>query len=369
MAQLHRPTVRRQIVDMLTKEVTNSMVPGQRLRPESQLARRFGVALATVREALCALAERGLIERRHGSGTYVTDRNQRQPIGLLVSIDPQYLLTFCPVRLVQQLGARLSAKGYPVRTYMFVKPPDQPQLEDPTYDSFLEDIAEHRLCGVISVQGPADRRWVELARHRRIPSINGESCRVGGDGLDLVRQGVRYLAGQGHRRIALMGWFQPGLFDNGIREAFGDAVRDTGCVTHDPWIRGEMHPTSPGAGYEEFREIWAARAEKPDGLLVIDDILLPDVTVAILDHGIRVPDQLHVVASANKGNTTAPFFPATRLEFDLDHEAEVMTDLMVKLIRGQPISRREILLPCRLIESDHPPVSQAESPVHQEVRS
>lgn len=369
MARLHRPTVRRQIVDTLTKEVVNSMASGQRLRSESQLARRFGVALATVREALCALAERGLIERRHGSGTYVTDRNQRQPIGLLVSIDPRYQLTYSAVHRVQRLGAILTGRGFPVRTYMFVKPEGDQDREDPTYASFLDDISEHRLCGVISVQGPADRRWVELAQHRGIPSINGESCRVGGDGPDMVRQGVRYLAGKGRRRIALMGWFQPGLSDDGIREAFRATVRDTGSTTHDPWIRGEMHPTSPGAGYEEFREIWSSVPEKPDGLLVVDDILFQDVTVAILDHGIRVPDQLRVVASANQGNVTAPFFPAARLEFDLDHQAEVMSDLMTKLIRGHPISRREIFLPSRLIENDHPRAALREPTMQKEVWS
>ncbi len=48
--------------------------PGERLPAERGWALRLGVSRAALREALGMLAERGLLERRHGAGTFVTER-------------------------------------------------------------------------------------------------------------------------------------------------------------------------------------------------------------------------------------------------------------------------------------------------------
>lgn len=44
---------------------------GDRLPPERSLAESFGVSRSSVREAIRTLAEKGLLESRHGDGTYV----------------------------------------------------------------------------------------------------------------------------------------------------------------------------------------------------------------------------------------------------------------------------------------------------------
>lgn len=44
---------------------------GDKLPPERSLAESFGVSRSSVREAIHALAEKGLLESRHGDGTYV----------------------------------------------------------------------------------------------------------------------------------------------------------------------------------------------------------------------------------------------------------------------------------------------------------
>ena len=44
---------------------------GDKLPPERALAESFGVSRSSVREAIRALAEKGLLESRQGDGTYV----------------------------------------------------------------------------------------------------------------------------------------------------------------------------------------------------------------------------------------------------------------------------------------------------------
>ena len=54
--------------------------PGTRLPGELELAERFGVNRHTVRRAIAALAERGLLRAERGSGTYVEAQRLAYPI-------------------------------------------------------------------------------------------------------------------------------------------------------------------------------------------------------------------------------------------------------------------------------------------------
>ena len=49
--------------------------PGDALPAEQELARRYGLAPGTVRRAMDELSDEGLVERRHGSGTFVRRPN------------------------------------------------------------------------------------------------------------------------------------------------------------------------------------------------------------------------------------------------------------------------------------------------------
>jgi GntR family transcriptional regulator len=60
------------IAEHLTIEIGTGRIPtGDRLPTERQLAARYGVSMMTLRKALGVVTDRGLIERRQGSGNYV----------------------------------------------------------------------------------------------------------------------------------------------------------------------------------------------------------------------------------------------------------------------------------------------------------
>lgn len=68
-----------QITDTLRPELA-ALDPGTRLPTESQLALRFGVNRHTVRRALAALTEEGLILTRRGAGAFTTMRPVDYPL-------------------------------------------------------------------------------------------------------------------------------------------------------------------------------------------------------------------------------------------------------------------------------------------------
>lgn len=59
---------------------TGEWRPGQRVPSEPELCARLGVARGTVRCALAELTQEGWLERRQGSGTYVTRRSLEQDL-------------------------------------------------------------------------------------------------------------------------------------------------------------------------------------------------------------------------------------------------------------------------------------------------
>src|SRR3954452_18672876 len=72
VAPLHVPQRYEQVVRRLSADIAaGRLAPGERLPSERDLARALGVGRASVREALAALSNQGLLETRPGSGSFV----------------------------------------------------------------------------------------------------------------------------------------------------------------------------------------------------------------------------------------------------------------------------------------------------------
>lgn len=75
-----------QVVEQLRDYVTvKGLRTGDRLPAEREIAERLRVSRASVREAIVALEVQGLVEVRHGGGTYLLrDRLQAEPLETLI---------------------------------------------------------------------------------------------------------------------------------------------------------------------------------------------------------------------------------------------------------------------------------------------
>jgi len=73
--------------EMISK---GELQPGQKLPPERELARQFGVNRASIRQALKALDVMGIVFQRVGDGTYLTQdasTTLRAPLDFLILVD------------------------------------------------------------------------------------------------------------------------------------------------------------------------------------------------------------------------------------------------------------------------------------------
>ena len=73
-ADMKQETAPRMVVRQIQKEIESGRLkPGQKLPPQSAIAKMFGVGMSSIREAVNTLEVMGLLEVTHGSGTFVKE--------------------------------------------------------------------------------------------------------------------------------------------------------------------------------------------------------------------------------------------------------------------------------------------------------
>ena len=163
-APIHLPQRYEQVARRLSGDIAaGRLAPGERLPSERELARGLGVGRASVREALAALANQGLLETRPGSGSFVAPDA------------PDRLRTTAPAHdaapsdvlearaLLEPAVARLAAQ--------------RPHPADQEIEALLAAMEEP-----IDQDDPRDRaRWSDADRlfHRRIAALTGNPVLLG----------------------------------------------------------------------------------------------------------------------------------------------------------------------------------------------
>src|SRR5581483_9220922 len=106
---LRRARLGEQLAGHLTDLIVDgSLAPAQPLPTERELARQFSVSIGVVREAIKSLAAIGLVEVRHGVGTFVNPRerwNTATPMLLLVRSEPSSVLDVHDLRVPLEMVA------------------------------------------------------------------------------------------------------------------------------------------------------------------------------------------------------------------------------------------------------------------------
>ena len=317
------------------------LAPGERIPSTHELAKLWRAHVPAVHAALTTLVKEDLLVRVPGSGTFVTDHAGQRFVALAALFSEAIHDSDYQARVFRLVDSILRERGF--QTCHYVKPNYSEAWAD-----FRKDIASGRLSGAAFFAMWA-RELGDALQQKGIPFIGPHEQPINFVYVDyetMARDGARYLVERGCRKIAFMGGDLPASF----RAVLGEA----GVPIHEPWLRSAVSPHVPGAGWEQFRELWAARDEKPDGLLVLDDVLFRDVALGILNSHIRVPDQLQVVTHSNKGSGLAYPFPVALLEIDPREVAEATVEMLMQLMRKETVREPVRSIQARLIPASAP---------------
>lgn len=212
-------------------------VPGDKLPTEAQLATRFGVNRHTVRHALSALVEDGVVRTRRGAGAFVAARPTDYPLGKRVRFHENLSRAGrSPGRKVLALDLRAAAEteaqmldlaegdqvlachglsladGLPIALSESVFPISRlPEMERALRDN-PSVTAALRQSGVADYTRAATRLTAEVASatqalqlqiHEGAPLLHSTSLNVGPDGVS-VEYGHTWFAGD-RVTLTLMG--------------------------------------------------------------------------------------------------------------------------------------------------------------------
>lgn len=341
----------RWLAERMAKEIRERYLkparPGGRLLPVSQLARELDVSVTTVLEAQRILARNHELEIRHGSGVYVPEPHGPQWVGIFTAFNIlQPRASSFHLRVPNELGRFLEMNG--LRTELYIGGPMLSEDDPPSACArLMADVDAGRLNGLVMLSCPCTAAWAQWVTALPIPAVGAHTpFHVDVSYTGLVHRAVRGLHEQGCSRIAMLSWAHDVLLG-----PFRDALFDCGLEYHPEWVRDDLHPKLSGAGWEEFREVWSARRERPDGILMMDDVLSDEACVAIQELGIRVPDQLRVVAHANKGAGRRYPFPVTEALVDPERYAVEMGGLLLRRLRGESMESPGPSVPIELVET------------------
>lgn len=349
-AWLKRPPLYQEVRDHLRHEIQTTMRPGDRIESESQLAKRLGVSLTTVREALGSLAQDGVVERRQGSGTYVSDLFGARHVGILMGMDiGSQRTSYFYLRLLQDLRSFFERHELRAKLYLGRRPAGPPAGPGLVCPEFFEDLEASRLAALVAVATAYEPGWVQAVADARVPLVgsgNAFTYSAGPDYLQMVRLSVEYLAGCGCGRLAMLA-----TGGRGVTDAFAAALASRQLSYRPEWVVEEAHPGLEGRGWKAFQRVWDAAETKPDGLVVCDDFMFQEVVMAVLDRGVAVPERLRIATHGTKGGFARCPFPVARLEFDVAGMVATFGDMVLNLLRQEAVPARQVRLPCRLVVS------------------
>jgi DNA-binding LacI/PurR family transcriptional regulator len=342
-------------------ELARNLGPGAKLPTMRELCDSLQVSGMTLNRALSELEAQGVINRRQGSGTYVaatygTPRTTERTVGLVYDRDI-FAAGNSPFTGLLVDEARRRAAGHE-RFSFYLAVPSKDNL--PVHDDLAEAVRERRLHGVLFVgeQNPGALQWL-LGQNVPVVALAYTPIapwRVKIDHAAGIRSGVRALAEQGCRHIGL--WIPVGV---GIGRAAGaesftelDAFR-TALEEHglafEPervWqhqnltdvVPPQPADTNQEQGYRAALQVFGnsgtTQQERPDGLVIDDDMMTRGALVALQQAGIRLGTDVKIATHINRGSEVLLGYEdhLSLIEVDPGEIVEAMFSMLETLMDG-----------------------------------
>jgi DNA-binding LacI/PurR family transcriptional regulator len=326
---LNKPdTLSSQIVLYFEKEIFEGRIKeGDRIPSTTLLADRFGVNPETVQTGLKRLMGRGLIERTPGKGTFARKGYNGKTIGIVFAHEmfADMNTAFYNIFL-DELRNIIEKEGWSYKYFVTTRKSEY----DRTFHNFEASVKNGEIQAIVEFcSNDLIQSWVKSSS---IPHSNTE---VMVDHYDFTVKGLRYLVGQGYKSIALINRID-GSSENQTQNAISEIYSE--FHLKDGAIQVFNCDTFQKEGYEITKKLLKGK-KKPDALLVGYDCIFRGVLYAILETGLRIPDDIAVLTHSNKGIDIFSHIPITRLEVDpADFARQTFEEIMCK------VSGREYLM-------------------------
>jgi hypothetical protein len=304
---------------------------GDKLPSQAELRENLKVGSETIRRAVFALRDIGVVELRGNHGVFLRSMDADGSFGCKIGVvcrrerDTPYEALFC-----RSLAYKLHDRGY--QEVLFLRKDGVPAAERDalgSYSGLRRNIIHKEINGLI-LTVPLDEPALALCRENEVPYVYCGSAK----GIKwsiyfastFIEEGIRHLQSIGCVRAALV---DPGFSPVELPDWKGLQFRSDG-----------NYPRDIAAAIAELPE-----SERPDGLMIPDEGAALSLATVLLLRGIALPKL--IVCRIAQFPADLPFEPAGVFSFDYlelaGHTAELLfrqfkkTAVMPESIRCEPL--------------------------------
>ncbi len=327
--------------------VKNNGKSGYKFPTEAELCQKYHMSRQTVRHALQLLAEEGLVEKRHGSGTYSTGKTlgASRRIAVVTSSLDDYIFP----SILHDAQAVFSNSGYSTLVYATE---NHVSIERDILLKLLEDPASGMLVEGTKTALPNPNaelyERLRLARipmvflHGTYPELGGATC-VSDDNYGGGYRLASYLIDGGHKNIA-------GIFKSddvqGPQRYHGtiSAIRDAGLPISDRYFswydtqtRYEMLKQHNTRFLQNFIE---NRIGGATAIVCYNDEIAYLLIRELIRMGRRVPEDIAVVSFDNSFYSQLSPVHITSLWHKNSKAGQLAAELLINLMHGNNAASR-----------------------------
>ena len=335
-----------QLKELLERQIIEkNLKAGDLLPSERQLAQKYKLSRVTVVRAISMLADKGLVVREHGLGTFVTAPGKQKAhsktntIGLIMpESDSDFLHEM-------YAGIEQAIRKHKYKILIHKNTEEHKEKIDISFfsgnaDGLLVMHADPKVCkksfwklkkaGIPFVA--LDRTWND----QEIDSVNV-------DNVSGAYEAVSYLIKLGHRRISIIlnePVCQP-VLDR--FEGYKKALRDNGLKIEESLIvDAGIKPgqNSMDAGWQSMKKLLKLK-ERPTAVFVISDLGAIGALKAVRDKGLSVPDDISIIGFDDINTVSFLDPPLTTVAQPKDELGERAVELLIRKIENNIMTLNE----------------------------
>lgn len=343
------PLYQQVAADIRRKIVSGEMPIGTQLQPHRELAVSYGVSVITINKALSGLVSDGTLHSRVGRGTFVAARpvvpDTHRILGFVLR-DLSAPFFSLVAHAAQQRADEL---GYAL---LFSSTSNCIDREEEQLRRFrelgLRGLIVASMARTYRISGPMQELHDEGYPYVMVSYTHGDD--VPFVGLDLNRAGfiaTEHLISLGRRRIGYIG----DRFGSILFEVRGSGYREA-MAKHGLAVDPELQFEYPFTGeVNDYRsgyavgERVAAMDRKPDAMFVFNDLGALGFQDALLDNGIKVPEDIAIVGLDDIELAARARVPLTTVRQPTDRIGQAAVDTLVARLHGERPKTRQLFLP------------------------
>ncbi len=341
-----------QVKEILDKYILRQRMAKQfRLPPERELADQLGYSRSTIGKALGTLEGEGVIVRKKGSGTFITNMYKDRAMTIALVMRTAYHCTDTHFRLIVDEVSKYAEKNN-IFIQIFDRLTDMFK-EDPVNNSLIQAINTGSVDGVlIASRMPLSilNRLGNICPAVSINNVFGDGSEIPCVSCDYFRVGFlagKHLLEKGHRRVAYLAEnlsHPESTFDlSGFRSAFELVGVD---ITDD-----DVLETKQNVNIFEKRVADFFRHSSYTACFVRSSSHVSKMISVLNKNGITVPDDLSVISTGNYSNWQVNKAKLTVIDNRLSEMCHAGLQMVQEIIKNKKIDGGLKLLSPKIIEN------------------